>query len=324
MASQFNKKIYVLHDFNIKLSMYNLTKNFQIKINQKVKNNIIFISIDDFKKVDKFKKEIKIYWGNRLNGEMLEKLSNLKWIHYGSSGVNYNLKNQIAERKIKLTRSNKIMIKPVVSSILFQILFLARDMFPLLEKKRYDRITFENNFDNISDFFDEKFLIFGHGDIAKLLNKSLNKIGTNSEIVKLKELKKILKNKIIIKKIQNSKFIINCLPLNDGTKNFFDKKIFKYFKNTFFINAGRGETVNDKDLIRFIETKKINTSALDVFNKNSYISPYRPLNYSSKLWKNKKILITPHIAGWSNKYWKLQIQLFISEFNKKLTKNLFG
>jgi len=96
------------------------------------------------------------------------------------------------------------------------------------------------------------------------------------------------------------------------------------FKNSFFINAGRGETVNDKDLIRFIETKKINTSALDVFSKNSYISPYRPLNYSSKLWKNKKILITPHIAGWSNKYWKLQIQLFISEFNKKLTKNLFG
>ena len=323
MASQFNKKIFVVHDFNIKLSMYNLTKKFQMEVNKTLKNNIIFISLNDSENINIFKKEVSIYWGNRLSDQSLEKFDNLKWIHYGSSGINYNLKEKISKRKIKLTRSNKIMSKAVVSSILFQILFLAKGMFPISEKKKYDRLEFEDNFNDISDFFDEKFLIFGHGDIAKLLNKSLNKIGTNSEIIKLKELKKILNNKIIIKKIKNSKFIINCLPLNESTKNFFDKRIFKYFKNVFFINAGRGETVNQKDLVKYINTKNICSSALDVFDKNDYVSPYRPLNYNSDLWKNKKILITPHIAGRSNKYWEYQIKLFINEFKKKLKKKLF-
>ena len=76
MASQFNKKIFVVHDFNIKLSMYNLTKKFQMEVNKTLKNNIIFISLNDSENINILKKEVSIYWGNRLSDQSLEKFFN--------------------------------------------------------------------------------------------------------------------------------------------------------------------------------------------------------------------------------------------------------
>ena len=99
-----------------------------------------------------------------------------------------------------------------------------------------------------------------------------------------------MKNKNVINNIRSSKFIINCLPLNDGTKNFFDKKLFSIFNQSFFINIGRGETVSEIDLIKFLKKDNIIFAALDVFNKKDYISPYRPLNYIIKLWEMIKYL----------------------------------
>ena len=321
MASKFNKKIYILHDFNLKLQLYNLRKSFKNKIKKNINFEVVFISIDESKKINLNLNKITIFWGNRLNIDLLLKLNNLKWVHFGSSGIDFELKKEILKRNIKLTRSNTIIAETVVASIIQKIFFLGRGMMPLLWKKYYDRKDFDKKFNYISDIFNEKTLIFGKGKIAKILKKKLNAINIKTKIVHIKNKDRILKNKNLIKLIKSSKFIVNCLPLNDGTKNFFDKKLFSLFKKSFFINVGRGETVSEIDLIKFLKKDNIIYAALDVFNKQEYISPYRPLNYRSKLWENDKILITPHISALSKDYWAKQIKLFLYLLNK-FKKNL--
>ena len=91
-----------------------------------------------------------------------------------------------------------------------------------------------------------------------------------------------------------------------------------YSPKNYFINVGRGETVNNKDLIYFLKNKMILAASLDVFNKKDYVSPYRPLRYNSTLWKNNKILLTPHISARSNNYWDAQIKLFSNLLRKKI------
>ena len=321
MVFQLENKIIILHDFNLKLKLYNLTNFFKKRISKSINKRLIFISTKEKKKINANIDKIQIYWGNRLNLELLKKLRKLKWIHFGSSGVDYILKKEINKRKINFTRSNKIITETVVSSIIFNIFFLGRGMMPIIRNKYYDRKNFESNFENISDVFGEKVLIFGTGDISKFLKKKLNLLKINSKIVKIKSKSKIIKNKKIISKIQNAKFIINCLPLNEGTINFFDKKIFTFFDNCFFINIGRGDTVNIKDLKYYLKKNKIISASLDVFTKKDYVSPYRPLKYDSELWNNKKILITPHIASISSNYWLKQSNLFISLLKSK--KSIF-
>lgn len=323
MALKYNNKIYVLHDFNLRLKLYNLTQNIKDRLNKRLNGQLIFISTKEIKKLKLNEKNVQIFWGNRLNRNLLVRLKNLKWIHLGSSGIDFKLKEEILKKKITLTRSNKIIAEPVVASIIHKIFFLGRGMLPLLKKNYYDRKDFDNNFDNISNIFNERVLIFGRGVIAILLKKKLKAMEIKAKIVKLKSKNKIIKNKNTINDIKNSKFIINCLPLNDTTYNFFDKQIFCLFKQSHFINIGRGETVSQKHLIRFLKNGKIIFAALDVFNKKDYVSPYRPLNYKSQLWKIDKILITPHVSALSNKYWAKETALFshilINRIRKILT-----
>lgn len=318
MALQ-SKKIYILHDFNLKLKLYNLTNNYKKQVTNNLKNKVIFVSVNNKKLLIKNYKKISVFWGNRLDKRLLDKLINLKWVHFGSSGINYELKDILQKRKIQTTRSNKILAQPVVSSIFSLIFFLGRGLMPILRKKVYDRKDFEKDFDNLSNIFDDKIIIFGKGEIAKKLKEKLVSIGTKVLIIQQKNKSKIIKNKIDLNNIKNSKFIINCLPFTKQNTNFFDKNIFKYFNKCYFINIGRGETVNDNDLIHYLKNNFIAGAALDVFNRDYYISPYRPLSFKSKLWKNKKILITPHISARSGTYWKLQTKLFIKllKINKK-------
>jgi phosphoglycerate dehydrogenase-like enzyme len=78
--------------------------------------------------------------------------------------------------------------------------------------------------------------------------------------------------------------------------------------NSYFINIGRGETVIENDLIYALKNGIIAGAALDVFN-------IEPLSESSELWGLNNVIITPHIAGVTNNYWKKQCELFITNLN---------
>ena len=87
-------------------------------------------------------------------------------------------------------------------------------------------------------------------------------------------------------------------------------------KNCIFINLGRGETVNEKELQYFISQKKIGSVGLDVFDRETnYIDIYQPKK-TSKFLNFENIIITPHVANITNTYWKKQIELFSNNIEK--------
>ena len=167
-----SKKIYILHDFDLALKLYNLKPNYKKKITQSLDNKVVFISTNNKKLLIKNYKKISVFWGNRLNKDLLNNLVNLKWVHFGSSGINFELKEELIKKKIQITRSNKILSEPVDASIFSFIFFLGRGLMPIIKKKYYDRKDFENNYDNLSSIFDDKIVIFGKGEIAKKLKKN--------------------------------------------------------------------------------------------------------------------------------------------------------
>lgn len=82
-------------------------------------------------------------------------------------------------------------------------------------------------------------------------------------------------------------------PLNDATRNLFNKEAFLKMKNSaYLINVGRGPIVNENDLVEALEQGEIKGAALDVINKE-------PMEENSPLLKVKdsgKLFVTPHIA----------------------------
>jgi phosphoglycerate dehydrogenase-like enzyme len=91
-------------------------------------------------------------------------------------------------------------------------------------------------------------------------------------------------------------YLINVLPANPENIGLFSREVFAAMKaSAFFINIGRGETVDEAALIDCLRAKRIAGAALDVFTA-------RPLPPSSPLWDLPNVVITPHIGGYVAEY----------------------
>lgn len=94
------------------------------------------------------------------------------------------------------------------------------------------------------------------------------------------------------KAIKDADIVCNVLPSCKETQGIFNESTFGKMKDgAYFINVGRGDAVNQDDLLKALQNGKLAGAASDVFVPE-------PLPADSPLWNEPKLLITPHVAGW--------------------------
>lgn len=140
-------------------------------------------------------------------------------------------------------------------------------------------------------------LIVGAGDIGLYFAKLCKALGFHTIGIKRRAVKSLANFDEVytgeknFEKISESDLVLSILPETNETKNFWDaEKFSKMNAQSFFINVGRGATVNENDLIDALQKNKIQGAALDVFASE-------PLSANSKLWNLRNCIITPHVAG---------------------------
>lgn len=95
------------------------------------------------------------------------------------------------------------------------------------------------------------------------------------------------------------------VPLTEETRYLINNSLIGKFKKDFWlINTARGPVVNTADLVLALKSGKIKGAALDVieyeetsFESLSLKNVPAPWNY---LVNSDKVILTPHIAGWTN------------------------
>ena len=159
------------------------------------------------------------------------------------------------------------------------------------DKKWLQLIPLENK--------DFKITILGYGNIAKLVIKNLQNLGFSLNVWgntkrKLKNINYYFGKNQLHESIKNSSCLISLLPDTETTKNIIGLNEFKLLNSeSYFINIGRGNTVNQSDMIYALKNNILTGAIIDVFKTE-------PLNKYNELWKLKNIFITPHIAGITN------------------------
>ena len=100
-----------------------------------------------------------------------------------------------------------------------------------------------------------------------------------------------------------SDFISLHCPLTKETKNLINENFFKYSKkNSIIINTSRGAVIDLVSLRNALVHKKIKAAGLDVLpeeppsNNNLLIKDF----YENKIYLRNKLIITPHVAFYSN------------------------
>ena len=89
--------------------------------------------------------------------------------------------------------------------------------------------------------------------------------------------------------------VINTAPLTDKTQGIFNAEFFKAMQpHAYFISIGRGLSTNTDDLVAALQSGELGGAGLDVFDPE-------PLPADHPLWKQPRVIITPHIAFRSEK-----------------------
>lgn len=93
--------------------------------------------------------------------------------------------------------------------------------------------------------------------------------------------------------LQTSHVLVCLLPLTAATTGILDASLFDQLpQGAFLINPGRGDHLNETDLLGALDSGQISGALLDVFSTE-------PLPQNHPFWNHPAIIITPHVAAQS-------------------------
>lgn len=85
--------------------------------------------------------------------------------------------------------------------------------------------------------------------------------------------------------------VVDTLPLTTETRGMFDQRVFGAFKRgAFFVNVGRGGTVQTDALVAALRDGRVGGAGLDVTEPE-------PLPGGHPLWAMPNVIITPHVSA---------------------------
>jgi phosphoglycerate dehydrogenase-like enzyme len=85
--------------------------------------------------------------------------------------------------------------------------------------------------------------------------------------------------------------VFSILPNTKETVHFYTWERFRKMKNTaLFVNCGRGNAVEGQVLLRALDSGEIAAAAVDVTDPE-------PLPADHPLWRQRNLVITPHVSG---------------------------
>ncbi len=237
---------------------------------------------------------------SKLDENILKHCPNLKVI--SRHGVGYDNVDlpYIKKKNISLLITAKANAVAVAEHVTYMMLSISKGI------NKYDNEVrlgnFKKNSINIEtlELFKKEMLIVGFGRIGKsLIKRCLGfdmKVNVfdpfvTADIIKDFGGKKIEKLETGLK---NCDYISLHIPLTEKTKNMINyEKIKLMKKNVIIINTSRGGIINEVDLDKALKDNIIFGAGLDVFEKE-------PIDKNNPLINNKKILLSPHSATFTN------------------------
>lgn len=241
-----------------------------------------------------------------MDKNLLQKATNLKFIARVGAGME-NIDLEEAKRlNIALINSPEGNRDSVAEHVLGMLLLLMNRLFIASnEVKNGIWLREENRGDEL---IGKTFGIIGYGNMGKAVAKRLS--GFGCKVI----FHDILPNlgdengtQVSLEELQKQADILSLhIPLTDDTHYLIDESfISKMKKDFYFVNTARGKNVKTKDLVSALKSGKIKAAALDVleYEKASFEnidasenSINRNLKY---LLESEKVIVTPHIAGWT-------------------------
>ena len=232
----------------------------------------------------------------------IEHGKNLKFIARVGAGME-NIDGEFATKSgISLISSPEGNRDSVAEHVLGMLLILMNRLFIASNEVKNGIWKREEN--RGDELLGKTFGIIGYGNMGKAVAKRLSGFGVKvifHDI--LPNLSDEFATQVSLDTLKNEADILSLhIPITNETHHLIDSQFISEMKKDFyFINTARGKNVKTSDLVEAIRSGKVRGACLDVleYEKPSFENLEVENNDSAFLLQSEKVIVTPHIAGWT-------------------------
>lgn len=232
----------------------------------------------------------------------LEHAKNLKFIARVGAGME-NIDVAFAEKRgIKLISSPEGNRDSVAEHVMGMLLILMHRLFIASAEVKNGIWKREEN--RGDELLGKTFGIIGYGNMGKAVARRLSGFGVNvifHDI--LPNLSDEFATQVSLETLKNEADILSLhIPITNETYQLIDAQFISGMKKDFyFINTARGKNVKTSDLVEAVRSGKVKGACLDVleYEKASFENLEIENTDSAFLLQSEKVIVTPHIAGWT-------------------------
>lgn len=239
----------------------------------------------------------------RLDSELLSKCHKLRWIARMGSGMEIVDTDYCKLHNIRYFSSPKGIANSVGEHALGMLLNLTKNIGSSFDEIKEGKwIREPNRGDEIENW---KVGLIGYGHTAQAFAKKLAaftphvfaydkyKRGFSSDIVKEVSLEYVLKEAYVVS---------FHVPLNGETQHYYNDEFMSKMENKhLLINTSRGAVCSTDTILKGLRSEKLIGACLDVLEEEADIyNEVRAKEGNIKELLKHKVIITPHIAGYSH------------------------
>ena len=109
--------------------------------------------------------------------------------------------------------------------------------------------------------------------------------------------------------LPDTNLLVVIVPLTESTRGLVDAEVLAALPDSaVLVNIARGPVVDTDDLLAALDREAIAGAGIDVFDEE-------PLPPDSPLWDREDVLVTPHVAGVSDRYPERFVDLFLVTYD---------
>lgn len=227
----------------------------------------------------------------------ISEFKKLKFIQLTSAGLDRVPLDEIRNRNITLFNARGVYSVPMAEFALTGVLSLYKHLSYFYENQKAHIWQKDRE---LRELCGETVAVVGCGSVGTECAKRFSAFGTKIIAVDIaKPENEVYSDFYDIKEIEKaleiSDVVVLTVPLTSKTKGMFNEEMFSHFKDgSVLVNISRGAVVNEKDLVKALESGILSGAVLDVFENE-------PLAENSRLWERKNVVITPHNSFVSSK-----------------------
>lgn len=255
-----------------------------------------------------------IMFGYKITPTLLPMAQRLKWIQFGSAGIDHTVFPGLLQSDIIITTMSGIHAIPVAEHTISMMLALSRHLHTaakLQSEHCYDRAELAAQADEL---YDKTVGIVGLGKIGLNIARLAKAFGmrvVGSKITRVECLPNVDKTYTpdqLHEMLAECDYLVLAVPLTQNTASLIGESEIAAMKDgARIINIARGAMLDHAALGDALKSGKLAGAALDVF-------PAEPLTADSEIYNLPNVIITPHTAASSPQYSARASEIFRTNF----------